>query len=134
MYQTMAYEDQLDMKAGQVKALLDQALKQCGQVQEDGSPDYAFEGICPSPLQWDYRNKMEFSFGDSYKDGPLALGLHKKASTYDILTTDDCKIVHKDFTEILSCVLDYLPVIPSPFTGKCSMKATCAIFLCVGLR
>ena len=118
MYQTMAYEDQLDMKAGQVKALLDQALKQCGQVQEDGSPDYAFEGICPSPLQWAYRNKMEFSFGDSYKDGPLALGLHKKASTYDILTTDDCKIVHKDFTEILSCVLDYFTRHPQPFYRK----------------
>ena len=25
-----------------------------------------------------YRNKMEFSFGDEYKDGPLSLGLHKR--------------------------------------------------------
>ena len=50
---------------------------------------------------------MEFSFGDAVKDGPLTLGLHKKGSTYDVLTTADCKIVHEDFTEVLSCVLDY---------------------------
>ena len=50
---------------------------------------------------------MEFSFGDEYKDGPLSLGLHKKGSTYDILNTDDCKLVHKDMTDILTCVRDY---------------------------
>ena len=50
---------------------------------------------------------MEFSFGDEYKDGPLSLGLHKKGSTYDILTACDCKIVHEDFTKILTCVLAY---------------------------
>ena len=50
---------------------------------------------------------MEFSFGDEYKDGPLSLGLHKKGSTYDVLTACDCKIVHDDFTKILTCVLAY---------------------------
>ena len=50
---------------------------------------------------------MEFSFGDAVKDGPLTLGLHKKGRTYDVLTTADCKIVHEDFTKVLSCVLDY---------------------------
>ena len=50
---------------------------------------------------------MEFSFGDDCKDGPLTLGLHKKGSTYDVLTADDCKLVHEDMTAILSCVLDY---------------------------
>ena len=50
---------------------------------------------------------MEFSFGDEYKDGPLSLGLHKKGSTYDILNTDDCKLVHKDMTDILICVREF---------------------------
>ena len=50
---------------------------------------------------------MEFSFGDEYKDGPLSLGLHKKGSTYDILTASDCKLVHEDMTKILTCVLEY---------------------------
>ena len=50
---------------------------------------------------------MEFSFGDEYKDGPLSLGLHKKGSTYDVLTASDCKLVHEDMTKILNCVLTY---------------------------
>ena len=69
--------------------------------------NYVFEGIKESPNHYDYRNKMEFSFGDEYKDGPLSLGLHKKGSTYDILTASDCKLVHEDMTKILTCVLEY---------------------------
>lgn len=109
MYQTMSYKDQLAMKAGQVRALLEEALIRGGQVKP-GAPDeadYIFEGIQGSPLEFGYRNKMEFSFGDAVKDGPLTLGLHKKGSTYDVLTTADCKIVHEDFTKILTCVLEY---------------------------
>ena len=37
----------------------------------------------------------------------LSLGLHKKGSTYDILNTDDCKLVHKDMTDILTCVREF---------------------------
>ena len=37
----------------------------------------------------------------------MSLGLHKKGSTYDVLTACDCKIVHEDFTKILTCVLAY---------------------------
>ena len=66
-----------------------------------------WEGIHGSPEEFCYRNKMEFSFGDEYKDGPLSLGLHKKGSTYDVLNTDDCKLVNKDMTDILTCVRDY---------------------------
>ena len=107
MYQTMMYEDQLAMKANQVKSLLDAAIAGAGQTDEEGKPDYLFEGIKGSPKEFAYRNKMEFSFGDEYKDGPLSLGLHKKGSTYDVLTASDCKIVHSDMTEILKCVLAY---------------------------
>lgn len=109
MYQTMSYKDQLAMKAGQVRALIEDALIRGGQVRSDApnEADYIFEGIQGSPLEFGYRNKMEFSFGDAVKDGPLTLGLHKKGSTYDVLTTADCKIVHEDFTKILTCVLEY---------------------------
>ena len=81
MYQTMEYEAQLQMKQQQVQKLLDEALRGTGQLRADGTPDYEMEGIVPSPSQWEYRNKMEFSFGDEYMNGPLALGLHKKGST-----------------------------------------------------
>lgn len=107
MYQSMEYEDQLNMKAEQVKNLLDKVIVNAGQVDEDGSPDYMFEGIKGSPMEFAYRNKMEFSFGDEYKDGPLALGLHKKGSTYDVLNAYDCKLVHEDMTKILQCVGEY---------------------------
>ena len=97
MYQTMLYEDQVKMKAEQVKEILDAAIV----------GDYEFEGVKASPKEFRYRNKMEFSFGDEYKDGPLSLGLHKKGSTYDVLTACDCMLVHEDMTKILMCVLNY---------------------------
>lgn len=107
MYQTMDYSHQLEMKQEQIRRLLDTAIKNGGQVDENGNPDYVFERIKGSPTEFRYRNKMEFSFGDAEKDGPLTLGLHKKGSTYDVLTASDCKLVHEDLTKILTCVLDY---------------------------
>ena len=97
MYQTMPYEEQMKMKEGQIRRIMDEAV--------DG--EYLFEGVKASPKEFAYRNKMEFSFGDEYKDGPLSLGLHKKGSTYDVLTASDCKLVHKDMNKILVCVLEY---------------------------
>ena len=107
MYQTMSYEEQLKMKAAQVKKLIDEAVIRGGQVDAEGKPDYSFEGIKGSPQEFAYRNKMEFSFGDEHKDGPLSLGLHKKGSTYDVLNACDCKLVHEDMTKILTCILEY---------------------------
>ena len=95
-YRTLPYEDQLKLKANQVKSLLDEVCE-----------DYEFEGIKGSPLQNEYRNKMEFSFGDAFKDGPLSLGMHKRGSFYDIVTVDGCRIVDEDFRRILRCVLDF---------------------------
>lgn len=107
MYQTMDYQAQLDMKQKQIKDLLDAAVKNGGQVDQEGNPDYLFEGIKGSPVEFGYRNKMEFSFGDAEKGGQLTLGLHKKGSTYDVLDAADCKLVHEDLNKILVCVLDY---------------------------
>ena len=50
---------------------------------------------------------MEFSFGDAYKDGPLALGMHKRGSFYDIVTVSDCQIVDADFRAILTATLSF---------------------------
>ncbi len=97
MYQTMPYEEQLKMKQAQVKEILDRAVL----------GEYEYENIYGSPQELHYRNKMEFSFGDAEKDGPLTLGLHKKGSTYDVLTAGDCQLVHQDMTKILTCVWEY---------------------------
>ena len=109
MYQTMAYEDQLRMKARQVKDIIDEAVHET---------PYTFEGIKGSPKEFAYRNKMEFSFGDEYKDGPLSLGLHKKGSTYDVLTASDCKLVHEDMTKILVCIWEYFKTREVPYYKK----------------
>ncbi|MBP5305635.1 MAG: 23S rRNA (uracil(1939)-C(5))-methyltransferase RlmD, partial [Lachnospiraceae bacterium] len=95
-YQDIPYEEQLKLKAGQVKKLLDNAAKE----------PYVFEGIMGSPTEFDYRNKMEFSFGDEYKDGPLALGLHKTGSFYDIVNLAGCKIVNEDYNRIIEITLN----------------------------
>lgn len=97
MYQTMSYEEQMKMKEGQIRRIMDEAV----------NGEYVFEGVKASPKEFGYRNKMEFSFGDEYKDGPLSLGLHKKGSTYDVLTASDCRLVHEDMNKILVCVLEY---------------------------
>ncbi len=101
-YRNYPYEKQLALKAGQVKKLLDQVY-----INLNEEPAYEFEGIKGSPLQTCYRNKMEFSFGDAYKDGPLALGMHKRGSFYDIVTVEDCRIVDEDFRLILQSVLSF---------------------------
>ena len=72
-YISLPYEEQLAIKEGQVKRLLDGVL--CRQNEP-----WTFEGIKASPIQFGYRNKMEFSFGDEVKDGPLSLGMHKRGS------------------------------------------------------
>lgn len=99
-YLSFPYEEQLRIKEDQVKRLLDPVLTK----QEN---PYVWEGIKGSPQAYEYRNKMEFSFGDEYKDGPLALGMHKRGSFYDVVTVDDCEIVDADYRLILQTVLAY---------------------------
>lgn len=99
-YQSLPYEEQLCMKAEQVKKLIDDVI-----LPEN--KDYEFLGIKESPRQQGYRNKMEFSFGDEYKDGPLALGMHKRGSFYDIVNVPECRIVDEDFRRILLVTLNY---------------------------
>lgn len=99
-YLSLPYEEQLHIKEEQVKRLLD------GVLGRQEAP-YAWEGIKGSPQAYEYRNKMEFSFGDAYKDGPLSLGMHKRGSFYDIVTVEDCKIVDADYRLILQAVREY---------------------------
>ena len=74
-----------------------------------------FEGIRKSPQQFGYRNKMEYTFGDEVKDGPLALGMHKRGSFYDIVTVDECRIVDDDYRKILGATLAYFRAQDIPF-------------------
>ncbi|MCI8505188.1 MAG: 23S rRNA (uracil(1939)-C(5))-methyltransferase RlmD [Lachnospiraceae bacterium] len=89
-YQSVPYEEQLKLKEDMVKRLIGEYCS--GQV---------FEGIVGSPMSLGYRNKMEYSFGDAVKDGPLMLGLHRRGSFHDIVPVEDCRIADGDFQKIL---------------------------------
>lgn len=128
-YQNLDYKEQLQLKESQVLELLLAVVEDHnpgnetvtesagllkdhrGSVLQDDRmeavrPEW-FEGIKPAPKQSEYRNKMEYTFGDEYKDGPLALGMHKRGSFYDLVTVSQCRIVDPDYNLILSAVLSY---------------------------
>lgn len=94
-YQTLTYEDELKYK----KDLIEKLFKEHGIERE--------LEIIASPVHKFYRNKMEYTFGDEYKDGPLALGLHVKNRFHEIVNTTDCNIVDGDFNKIRSQVRNY---------------------------
>lgn len=94
-YQNLPYEEQVRLKESQIRTMMDKAVE----------GDYVWEGVIESPLKQAYRNKMEFSFGDEYKDGPLALGMHKRGSFHDIVNVEQCQIVDEDYRKILKATL-----------------------------
>lgn len=99
-YLSLPYEEQLRVKGEQVKRLLDACLE--GQEE-----NWSWEGIKGSPKVYGYRNKMEFTFGDEVKDGPLTLGMHRRGSFYDVVTVEGCRIADADYRVILKTVLSY---------------------------
>lgn len=99
-YLSFPYEESLKIKEGQVRRLLTPVLE-----KQDGA--CRFETAKASPAVFGYRNKMEFTFGDEVKDGPLSLGMHKRGSFYDIVSVTECRIVEEDYRKILRCARDY---------------------------
>lgn len=85
------YAKQLEIKEEQVLELFEDA----------GIRGFEFLGVQGSPDNVGYRNKMEYTFGDEVKGGPLTLGLHKKGRHIDIQTVDGCMLVDSDFNTIL---------------------------------
>jgi len=109
VYQSLPYEEQLKIKEEQVKALLRPVL---GEVP--------FLGMYASPKAEQYRNKMEFSFGDEVKGGELTLGLHKRGSFYDIVPVGSCRLVHNDVLQILNTISAYCKENALPYYHKMS--------------
>ena len=107
-YISMPYEESLKIKENQVRELLEPVLSKQQSVCQ-------IEPIRQSPVYYGYRNKMEFTFGDEVKDGPLALGMHKKGSFYDIVTVDGCRLVDDDYSAILRETLCYFEEKKTPF-------------------
>lgn len=95
-YQNMEYSDELKYKKRQIEGLF-----------QEQAIDIDFETINGSPSEREYRNKMEYTFGDEYKDGPLTLGLHRKGRFYETVTVENCNIVDEDFRKILLNSLNF---------------------------
>ena len=113
-YQEIPYEQQLALKKEQVLRLIDAVYEGDG-YQYDGILSVRKDG---QYKEWGYRNKMEFSFGDAVKDGPLTLGLHKKGSFHDIVDAEGCQIVHPDYSAVLACVREYAKENNIPYYHK----------------
>lgn len=97
LYQETPYDEQLKIKEQEVLNLL---------AKKDIQPDELLP-IQPGPSQYGYRNKMEYTFGDQVKDGPMTLGMHQKRRFMSIVTVDECQLVHEDFNKILRATLDF---------------------------
>ncbi|NLY76879.1 MAG: 23S rRNA (uracil(1939)-C(5))-methyltransferase RlmD [Tissierellia bacterium] len=107
-YQTLLYEDELKLKTDQVLALF----------EKENIKDFSFLGIEASPRVEGYRNKMEYTFGDSEKNGPLVLGLHKKGRFYEVVDSDACNIADEDFTKIRRRAMEYFRKSNTPHYNK----------------
>ena len=112
LYQGVPYKDQLETKNKEILSFLAASdlmpseyrpLKACGKITA-------------------YRNKMEYSFGDEIKGGPMTLGLHKKGSYMSVVNTEGCLIVPDSFNKIRDAVLDWARESGHDFHHKRSHK------------
>lgn len=94
-YQTISYEEESQLK----KTLLEELFAE----ELEGAP----LPYTKSNQELRYRNKMEYTFGDEEKDGPLALGLHRKARFHELVNTDHCLLVPEDMNTIRKATREF---------------------------
>ena len=106
-WQNVTYEAQLDFKRAQVRELL---------ARIGGLEVGPVAPVIPSPQQYDYRNKMEFSFGshrwftrqeiDSGEelDRGFALGLHVPKRFDRVLDVNECHLMGQLTSQLLATV------------------------------
>ena len=109
---SVPYEKQIEIKERQVMDLF----------LEQDIFGFNFQGIERSPKTKEYRNKMEYTFGDEMKDGPLTLGLHKKGKHIDIITVDGCFLVDDDFIKVLTSTFEFFNEKKLPYYRNMSHK------------
>ena len=118
VYQRIPYDEELKLKDKMACEILERALR-----QHAGTKDLlngVYEGITGSPFIDGYRNKMEFSFGNAMKDGPITLGMHTPGHFMDVIDTPDCNIVDRDFRLIRERVLLFAKEKGLPFYHRYS--------------
>lgn len=109
-HQHIPYELQLKRKEAEVLKLF----------EDTGFSEFSYDGIKASPSEFEYRNKMEFTFGNLEKGGDMTLGMHRSGSFYSILPVTGCRIVSDDYNLILKTIADYCREENLPFYNKLS--------------
>ncbi len=107
-FQSITYDKELEIKE---KLVLDIFEKENIKINE-------YKGINKSPSIEEYRNKMEYSFGDEEKDGDLALGMRKRNSFYEVVSSKKCNIVDEDYRTILKTTLEFFQKTDEQFYHK----------------
>ncbi|MGQ9622309.1 MAG: 23S rRNA (uracil(1939)-C(5))-methyltransferase RlmD [Candidatus Caldatribacteriaceae bacterium] len=90
--QFMQYEEQIRLKQKHALSILERV----GRVPLG---NVVFEGFLPSPRVFEYRNKMEFTFGQ--KNGKLLLGLRPANRYWDVVNLKECFLLRRDLAEKL---------------------------------
>lgn len=106
-YQTLSYEKESALKKAMLSELYGRDVP-----------------YTPSPREYRYRNKMEYTFGDAEKGGPLTLGLHHKKGFYDIVSTTGCLLVPEDMEAIRAAVEGYFRELNTPFYHRMKHEGT----------
>ncbi len=96
-YQNIPIENENKIKETQVLNLLEKA----------GISGFEYEGLVTAPCIEGYRNKCEFSFGDTEKGGLLALGMRKRHSYYEVVNLTDCNIIDSDYLCIIKNTVEF---------------------------
>ncbi|HWY19425.1 MAG TPA: 23S rRNA (uracil(1939)-C(5))-methyltransferase RlmD [Solirubrobacteraceae bacterium] len=96
-WQVLPYERQLQIKRDQVG----EALQRIGRL--DG---FELEPIVPAIEQWRYRNKLEYSFGET-EDGGLVCGFHVPAGAKRVTAMGDCLLASEVGNRARQLVLDW---------------------------
>jgi 23S rRNA (uracil1939-C5)-methyltransferase len=96
-WQVLPYERQLQIKRGQVE----EALRRIGRL--DG---FELQEIVPALQQWRYRNKLEYSFGET-ADGDLVCGFHVSAGAKQVTAMSDCLLASEIGNRARALVLDW---------------------------
>jgi 23S rRNA (uracil1939-C5)-methyltransferase len=87
----MTYDKQLEYKQGVIRNLFTSLFE--GEISS----------IVPSPLEWNYRNKMEYTFSQN-KAGERFLGLMKAGTKGRVETLSECHLSPNWFIQVLSAV------------------------------
>ena len=96
-WQGLPYELQLEHKAAQVE----DALRRIGKLA-----DFEIEPIEPAVDQWRYRNKTEYSFGET-PEGDVGCGFHARGRWDVTVDIDDCLLASERNNEARNAVRDW---------------------------